>query len=472
MPPRMKSGGRLVVIGGDAAGMSAASRARRLRPDVEIVVLERGDIVSYGACSLPYYISGVVASRDDLIVHDAEFFRRERHIDVRTGTEAVKLHPRDRTVVCRTALGEESITYDALVLATGAAAVRPPLPGVDLPGIFTLRSVPDGDAIRDRLTALGAGESRSETGVDPVPGSIRAAIVGGGYIGLEMAEALAARGARVTIIELLPNVLSTYDNDMSDLVLRELLNRDIIVRTETRVEGFEEGGDGHVGCVLAGGQRLSTDIVLISVGVRPRVEFAAAAGIDLGRSGAIAVDPRQITSEPGVLAAGDCAESPHIVTGRSTWIPLGTTANKQGRIAGENAVGGDLRFSGVAGTNVTKIFGLEVAQTGLSIAAAESEGFAPGSVRISGTTRSHAYPGSGRITVKLIFDQETGRLLGGQMVGVEGVAKRIDTLATALAAQMDVRALAALDLSYAPPFAPVWDPILIAANQAVKKLAQ
>jgi len=481
MPPRMQSGGRLVVIGGDAAGMSAASRARRLRPDVEIVVLERGDIVSYGACSLPYYISGVVGSRDDLIVHDAEFFRRERHIDVRTGTEAAEIRPRDRTVVCRTAAGEESITYDALVLATGAKAIRPPLPGVDLPGIFTLRSVPDGDAIRDRLAALGADASPGDTAApsiesggiaEPVPGAIRAAVVGGGYIGLEMAEALVARGARVTVIELLPKVLSTYDPDMSDLVLRELLDRGVIVRTDTRVEGFEEGADGHVGCVLAGGQRLSTDIALISVGVRARAELATAAGIDLGRSGAIAVDPRQVTSEPGVLAAGDCAESPHIVTGRSTWIPLGTTANKQGRIAGENAVGGDIRFPGVAGTNVTKIFGLEVAQTGLSTAVAESEGFAPDAVRISGVTRSHAYPGSERITVKLVFDRGAGRLLGGQMVGVEGVAKRIDVLAAALAAQMDVRALAALDLSYAPPFAPVWDPILIAANQAVKKLSK
>lgn len=481
MPPRMRNGGRLVVVGGDAAGMSAASRARRLRPDVEIVVLERGDIVSYGACSLPYYISGVVDSRSDLIVYDPEFFRRERHIDVRTGATAVGLRPRERVVVCHTAFGEESLTYDALVLATGAAAVRPSLPGVDIPGIFTLRSIPDGDAIRDRLTALGAGTPRGETapsvtGADtdvtgqPVPGAVRATVVGGGYIGLEMAEALVARGARVTVIELLPNVLSTYDPDMNDLVLRELLNRDVIVRTDTRVEGFEEGSDGHVGCVLAGGQRLSTDIVLISVGVRPRVELASAAGIDLGRSGAIAVDPRQITSEPGVLAAGDCAESPHIVTGRSTWIPLGTTANKHGRNAGENAVGGDVRFAGVAGTNVTKIFGLDVAQTGLSTAVAEREGFEPDSVRISGTTRAHAYPGGGRITVKLIFDRDTGRLLGGQMVGVEGVAKRIDVLAAALAAQTDVRALASLDLSYAPPFAPVWDPILIAANQAVKKL--
>ncbi len=464
MPPRMKDGGRLVVIGGDAAGMSAASRARRLRPDVEIVVLERGGIVSYGACSLPYYIAGTIGSRDDLIVHDPEFFRRERRIDVRTATEAVELRPRDRTIVCRTPLGEESIVYDALVLATGARAVRPPFPGADLPGIFTLRSVPDGDAIRRWLEALGAA--------DAVPGAIRATIIGGGYIGLEMAEALVARGARVTVIELLPNVLSTYDPDVSDLVLRELLDMGVIVRTDTRVDGFEAGDDGHVGCVLAGGQRLSTDIALLSVGVRPRTELAAAAGIDLGRSGAIAVNARQVTSEPAVLAAGDCSEAPHMVTGRSTWIPLGTTANKQGRVAGENAVGGDVRFAGVAGTNVTKIFGLAVAQTGLSTAAARAAGFAPDAVRITATTRSHAYPGGGGITVKLVFDEGSGRLLGGQIVGAEGVAKRIDTLAAALAAGMSVSELAAIDMSYAPPFAPVWDPVLVAANQAVKKLAR
>jgi len=464
MPPRMRSGGRLVVIGGDAAGMSAASRARRLRPDVEIVVLERGDIVSYGACSLPYYIAGEVESRDDLIVHDADFFRRERHIDVRIRTEAVELRPRERTVVCRTELGEESLTYDALILATGASAVRPPLPGVDLPGVHTLRTVPDGDAIRDRLAELGADVAAH--------GAVRATIVGGGYIGLEMAEALVARNARVTIIELLPHVLATLDPDMSDLVVRELLDRQVIVRTETGVEAFEPGDDGSVGWVLADGQRLATDIALVAVGVRPNVDLAKKAGIDLGRTGAIAVDPRQITSEPMVLAAGDCAESPHIVSGRSTWVPLGTTANKQGRIAGENAVGGDIRFAGVAGTNVTKVFGLTVAQTGLSTAGAEGEGLAPDSVRITASTRSHAYPGGGRISVKLVFDPGTGRLLGGQLVGVEGVAKRIDTLATALAAKMDVRDLAGVDMSYAPPFAPVWDPLLIAANQAVKKLSR
>jgi NADPH-dependent 2,4-dienoyl-CoA reductase/sulfur reductase-like enzyme len=464
MPPRMRDGGRLVIIGGDAAGMSAASRARRLRPDVEIVVLERGDIVSYSACSLPYYISGTVGSREDLIVHDPEFFRRERHIDVRTRTEAVEVRPRERMVVCRTPLGEESLGYDALVIATGARAVRPPLPGVDLPGVFTLRSVPDGDAIRRRLEELGAGKAAH--------GAIRAAIIGGGYIGLEMAEALVARGARVTIIELLPNLLSTYDPDMSDLVLRELLDRDVIVRTDTRVEGFEPGDGAHVGCVRAGGQRLSTDIVLMSVGVRPRVELASAAGIGLGRSGAIAVNPRQVTSEPAILAAGDCCEAPHIVTGRSTWIPLGTTANKQGRVAGENAVGGDVKFTGVAGTSVTGIFGLAAAQTGLSTAAAEREGFAPDSVRIAGVTRAHAYPGGGRITVKLVFDTGSARLLGAQIVGVEGVAKRIDTVAAALTAGMSVMDLAAVDMSYAPPFSPVWDPILVAANQAVKKLAR
>ncbi len=481
MPPEMKRGGRLVVIGGDAAGMSAASRARRLRPDVEIVVLERGEIVSYGACSLPYYVAGLVPSRDDLIVHDPDFFRRERHIDVRTGADVVAVHPRERTVLCSTALGEESLTYDALVIATGAKPVRPRLPGVDLPGVFTLRSVPDGDAIRERLRSLGAPEPSVTGSIDgtledppatsPPHGTIRATVVGGGYIGLEMAEALVARGARVTVIELLPRVLSTYDPDMSDLVLRELLDRQVIVRTGTGVEAFEAGEDGSVGFVLAGGQRLATDIAVLAVGVRPRVELARDAGIELGRTGAIAVDPRQVTSEPAVLAAGDCAESPHIVTGRSAWIPLGTTANKQGRLAGENAVGGDARFGGVAGTNVTKIFGLEAAQTGLSTEAAENEGMEPDSVRITGATRSHAYPGGGRITVKLIFERGSGRLLGAQLVGAEGVAKRVDILAAALAAGMRVHDVAALDLSYAPPFAPVWDPVLIAANQAVKKHA-
>ncbi len=455
MPPVMREGGRLLVVGGDAAGMSAASRARRLRPDVEIIVLERGRIVSYGACSLPYYVSGVVDKRDDLIAYEADFFRRERHIDVRLESNALVLDPRARTVTYDHPGGTETIKFDALVIGTGARAAIPPLSGMELRGVFTLRTIPDGDAIRQFI------EDRNVR---------NASVLGGGYIGLEMAEALVERGIKVTILELLSSVLSNYDPDMSEIVSRELMDKGVIVRTETKVDGFEKGTGEAVGYVVAGGQRLPSEMVIVSAGVRPNTALAESGGLELGKSGAIRVDARQITSEPSILAAGDCSEAVHMVTGRPTWVPLGTTANRQGRIAGENAVGGSRRFAGVAGTNVTKIFGLEAAQTGLSTRAAEEAGLAVDSARIRSRSRSHAYPGGGPLTVKIVFEKETGRVLGAQIIGAEGAAKRIDTVATAIYGRMTVSDLAAIDMSYAPPFSPVWDPVLVAAGQAVKKL--
>lgn len=457
MPAAMKEGGRLVVVGGVAAGMSAASRARRLRPDVEIVVLEKGHDVSYGACATPYYISGVIDARERLIRYEAEFFRRERRIDVRLGAEALGLDPKRKRVRYRDG-GEEALEYDALVLATGATPVKPPLPGIDLPGVFLLRTLTDADAIKGAFDRGGVE---------------RVAIVGAGYIGLEMAEAFSTRGAAVTVLELLPSVLSTYDPDVSEIIERELLDRGVIVHKEVRVEGFEPASEtDRVGYVLAGGRRIPTDAVLVSVGVRPATALAESARIERGATGAIRVDARQVTSDPSVLAAGDCCEAVHVVTGKPAWIPLGTTANKQGRIAGENAVGGSVRFGGIAGTNTTKVFGLEVAQTGLSSSSAEDEGLRIASVKITGRSRAHTYPGSSSITVKLIFEEGTGRVLGAQMAGGEGVAKRIDTIAAAIHARMSVADLAGVDMSYAPPFAPVWDPVLIAANQAVKKVAR
>jgi len=457
MPAAMRKGGRLVVVGGVAAGLSAASRARRLRPDVEIVVLEKGHDVSYAACSLPYYIAGVVGPRKSLVVYEADFFRRERKIDLRLGAEATAIAPRARTVDCRYEDGsEETLAYDALVLATGARPIVPPLPGVEMPGVFPLRSLPDGDAIKE---FVDSGRGRS------------AIIVGAGYIGLEMAEALVARGLEVTLVEKLQNVLSTFDPDMSSIVERELHSKGVRVLTGAGVEAFEPGDDSpSVSYALVDGKRVATDMVILSVGVRPRVELAEGAGLELGARGAIKVDARQVTSEASILAAGDCCDSSFIVTGKRTWIPLGTTANRQGKVAGENAVGGSARFAGVAGTNISKVFDLQVAQTGLTETAAADEGLTAGSASITASSRAHSYPGARPIRVKVVFEKGTGRLLGAQMIGEEGVVKRIDVVAAALSSGMTVAELASVDMGYAPPFSPVWDPVLIAAGQALKKI--
>lgn len=456
MPPAMREGGRLVVVGGVAAGMSAASRARRLRPDIEIVVFERGGDVSYGSCLLPYFIAGLIENRDSLVRVTADSFRNERHIDVRLNTEVTSVDRVGRTVCFRGPEGDGEMSFDALVLATGAAAVKPPLPGIDMPGVATLRTLADGESLRADLESSAVKN---------------ATVVGAGYIGLEMAEALSSRGAAVTVIELLPTVLSTFDPNMSEFVERELHDRGVIVRKGVGVEGFEpRDGGSRLGYVVAGGQRLEADLALVSVGVRPAVGLASAAGLELGRTGAIKVDARQVTSEPSILAAGDCAEAQHIVTGRPVWIPLGTTANKQGKLAGENAVGGSARFGGVAGTNIAKVFGLEAAQTGLTEHAASEEGLTAAAVTIRSVTKAHAYPGAGEIRVKLVFEPDGGRLVGGQIIGKEGAGKRIDTVAAALHAKMTVADLAEVDMSYAPPFSPVWDPVAMAALQASKKV--
>jgi NADPH-dependent 2,4-dienoyl-CoA reductase/sulfur reductase-like enzyme len=453
----MRESGRLVVIGGVAAGMSAASRARRLRSDIEIVVLEKGEHVSYGACSLPYYLAGLV-SREELFVYDVDFFRRDRRIDVRLGAEATALDPKRRTVTYAEMGGGEPLTlsYDALVIATGARPVELSVPGAGIPGVFTLRTLKHADGIKRYID-----EARVE----------RAAVVGAGYIGLEMAEALVARGLTVTVMEALPSILSTFDPDMSDLVEDELREKGVALHKNVKVEGFEPSGEyGRLGYVLARGQRVVADIVVLAVGVRPASELARSAGIELGKTGAMKVDARQVTSEPSVLAAGDCCEATHVLTRQPVWMPLGTTANKQGKIAGENAVGGSAQFGGVAGTTVAKIFDLQAARTGLSSEEAAGAGYRTDSVRIAAGSRSHAYPGGSRLSVKLIFDGRSGRLLGAQMIGREGAAKRIDTVAAAIHAGMTIRDLAQVDMSYAPPFAPVWDPLLVAATQALKKM--
>ncbi len=443
-------GQRLIVVGGSAAGMSAAAKARRTNENLEIVVYEKSRFVSYGSCGFPYFLKGEIPRIEDLIVRTPqEFFKQGIHAKIRH--QVLFIDPQERTMQVRNLETGEEFTehWDKLILTTGGIAARPPIRGLALAGIFTLRTPEDALAVHAWLQ-----QADVKWGV----------IVGGGYIGLEMAEALAARGLHVTLVEMLPQVMPGMDPEMAAHVLEELRRNQVDVRLEHPVEAFE--GDGRVRAVMAGGERFPADVVILSVGVKPEVALARAAGIALGPTGAVAVDDHQRTNLPEVWAAGDVAEALHLVTGKPAYIPLGTTANKQGRVAGANAAGGDAIFPGVVGTAVVKVFDLEVAHTGLSERSARAEGYDVETVTISAPARAHYMPYHPPIHLKLVFERGSQRLLGAQMVGQEGVAKRIDVLAAALSARWTTYDLAGLDLSYAPPFAPVWDPILVAANVA------
>lgn len=443
-------GERLVVIGGVAAGMSAAAKARRTNKDLDIVVYEKSGFVSYGSCGFPYFIKGDIPRIEDVIVRTPEQFAKQG-IRALVHHEVIAIDTEAHTVRVRNLDTGEEFTdhWDKLILTTGGTAARPPIPGLELQGIFTLRTPEDAIAVRRWID-----EAQPRRGV----------VVGGGYIGLEMAEALAAHGIQVTLLEMLPQVMPNMDADMAAHVQEELERQGVNLQLEHPVEAFE--GNGRVREVLAGGERFPADIVIFSVGVKPNVTLAKQAGIVLGPTGAVAVDDHMRTNVPNVWAAGDVAEVHHLVTGKPAYIPLGTTANKQGRVAGTNAAGGDAAFGGVVGTAVVKVFDLHAARTGLSEREAREEGFDVAIVTIKSSSKAHYMPHPSPIHVKLVFEKGSHRLLGGQIVGREGVAKRIDIIATALHAGWTTYDLAKLDLAYAPPFSPVWDPILVAANVA------
>jgi NADPH-dependent 2,4-dienoyl-CoA reductase/sulfur reductase-like enzyme len=384
------------------------------------------------------------------------FFKEKRDIDVYLHHEVLKIFPAKRSVLVKDLEKDKEfeVGYDKLVIATGARAVKPNIKGIDLNGIFTIRFLEDGIAIKNFIR-----ESSPK----------KALIIGAGYIGMEMAEALVSLGIDVTIVEVMPNILGSMDDEINEVVEAELQKNGVKLLKSTSVIEFV--GDGFVRkAILNNGSSLDVDLVIVGAGIKPNSEIARDAGIEIGRSGAIAVNQRMETNIPGVFAAGGCAEAFHLVLGRPVYIPLGTTANKQGKVAGENAVGGNAIFKGIVGTAVFKVFELEVARTGISEKQAKEEGIDYVSTVIEHSSRAHYYPGGSKIRVKLIAERKTGRLLGAEMVGRDGVAKRIDVFATALHARMSIGEIAGLDLSYAPPFAPVWDPILIAANDIEKKL--
>jgi NADPH-dependent 2,4-dienoyl-CoA reductase/sulfur reductase-like enzyme len=449
---------RVVVIGCDATGASAASTVKRaLGDDAHVLVLERQQWTSYSACGIPYWVAGEVDGPDTLIARTPEQHRRNG-LDLRTGVEVTSIDLAAQTVTARylTSGSQHTHPYDHLVIATGAKPIRPPLEGIALPGVHGIQTMDDGMATLDSLDE----------------GAKRAVVVGAGYIGIEMAEAMLSRGLEVRVLDKAPQPMSTLDPDMGRLIADQMGQMGIPYHGGEPVASLEEGADGRVALVRTATEAYPADVVVLGLGVRPNARLAREAGLPLGEHGGILTDDRmQVQGHENVWAGGDCVEVLDRTSQQHRHVPLGTHANKHGRIIGTNLGGGDLRFPGVVGTAVSKILHLEISRVGLRTAEAAELGFDPVSAVIEASTRAHYFPGSGDIHVKVIADRGTGRLLGCQIVGLaEGAGKRIDAAAVAMWHELTVEEVTNLDLAYAPPFSPVWDPVQIAARRVAGML--
>ncbi len=452
---------KVIVIGGVAAGPKTAARIARLDPEAQVTLLEKGKFISYAGCGLPYYVSGVVKEEKALmstpigVVRDAGFFQKVKNVKVLTETEAVEIDRAGKRVRARHN-GESSdswLEYDKLVLATGAEPIVPPVPNARLENIFTLHNVPDAERIKALMTQTKGR---------------KVVVVGGGLIGVEAVEALYKYDCQVTLVEMMPHILRLLDWEMGRLVEQHMELYGVKVLTNTKVTAFE--GNGRVSAVATDHGRLPADVVVLGIGVRPNVKLARAAGLTIGPTGAIKVDGAMRTTDPAIYAAGDCAESIDLVTGEPCYVPLGSTANKQGRVAAINICGGQDSFPGVLGSTICKVFDFCVARTGLSEAAARQHGFNPTTVLVPDADRPHYMPNAKSVIIKLVVDSHTRKLLGAQAVGPGAGDKRMDVTAMALTAGMTVDQLSKADLCYAPPYAPALDNIITAANVARNKL--
>lgn len=448
---------RIVVIGGVACGPKAAARARRLDPTADITIIERGDLLSYAGCGMPYYIQGGIESTDELMstpagaVRDAAFFKNVKAIHCMSRTLAERIDRKRKVVeVVSVESGEKSaIPYDKLVLATGADAFVPPFSGADLKNVFRLNHPYDAEGIRNAVT----------------DGCKNAVIVGAGLIGMEVAEALATRGLKVSIVEMMDTVVPAFlDEDLAYHLQSHLCSKDVSVHTGTRVESLEGDDTGKVTAVITDKCRLDADLVLMAIGVRPNVKLARDAGLEIGETGAIKVDEHLQTSDPDIYAGGDCVENINRLTGKPCYVPLGSTANKHGRVIGDNVSGGDSAFPGVLGTVIFKAFDFNVGRVGLSEKDCVRLGIPHLIALTPGPDRAHYYPTAKPMVLKLISNAENGRLLGVQAVGTGDVAKRIDVAATALSYGAATRDLAELDLAYAPPYSSAVDLLAHASN--------
>jgi NADPH-dependent 2,4-dienoyl-CoA reductase/sulfur reductase-like enzyme/rhodanese-related sulfurtransferase len=444
---------RLVIVGGVAGGATAAARARRLSESAEITLVERGPYVSYANCGLPYFISRDIEKRSTLLLQTPEGFDARYRVHVRVNSTVKTLDRAARRVLVEGPEGEAWLEYDRLILAQGGSPIMPPLPGSDARHVFKLWTVPDMDRLHGYLE-----EHRPRTAV----------VVGGGFIGLEMAEAFHKRGVATTVVELAPTVMSVMDPELGHTVQRELESHGVRVLAGVGVVAVH-GAERMV--ELTDGRRVEADLVLFSVGVRPELTLAREAGLAIGPSGGLLVDEHLRTSDPAIYAAGDMVEVEHKVSGRRVRVPLAGPANRQGRLAASNALGHAARYGGALGTSVVKIFEATAAMTGLSETAARAAGFDVGVAVIHKDHHASYYPGGQELALKLVYDRKSARLLGGQAFGHAGVEKRIDVLATALHGKMTVHDLAELDLSYAPPYSSANDPVNLVAFVAENDLS-
>jgi NADPH-dependent 2,4-dienoyl-CoA reductase/sulfur reductase-like enzyme/rhodanese-related sulfurtransferase len=442
---------KLVIVGGVAAGASAAAKARRCSEEAEIIMFEKGNDISYATCGLPYYISRIISNRRRLLVTRAEFFRKRFNVDVRTNQEVVKIDrdARKISVVDHKAGREYKETYDRLVLATGAEPVMPPIPGIDKDFVFTMKTLDDTDRIYD---FINTGHPRS------------AVIIGGGLIGMEMAENFAHLGMNVTVVEFMPQILTFLDREMAEIVTSHARRKGVDFHLSEKVVRLdEENGQGYV--VTDQGRKLTADIVITAVGIRPGTLLAQDAGLKIGTTGGVWVDTTMQTSDSHIWAAGDCVESVNLVTGKPALVPRGSAANKQGRAAGANAMGRNITVKGFTSTVIVKVFDFAVGKTGLSEQEALAAGYRPVVTYVVADHHAGYYPGAKDIWIKTVADQQSGRLLGAQAIGEEGVDKRIDVMATAIYNRMAAEDLIHLDLAYAPPYSSARDPIIVAGAQ-------
>ena len=444
---------KILIIGGVAGGATAAARARRVSESAEITVIEREPYVSFASCGLPYYISGDIAKRSRLLLQTPEGFDSRYGIKVLVETEALEVDRKGKRVRIRGPQGEAWLPYDVLILSQGGTPVVPPIPGVDSPNVFRLWKVADMDQIHRFV-----GEQKPASAV----------IAGGGFVGIEMAEAFATRGISTTVVELLPQVMSSMDPEFGGMVARRLEAHGVTVRTGIGLKAIHS--TSHE-VELTDGARVPAEIVLVSVGVRPELRLARAAGLEVGTSGGLVVDEGMHTSDPSILAVGDMVEVVHKVSGRRTRVPLAGPANRQGRIAASNALGMSMAYRGALGSSVVKVFEATAASTGLTETAARAAGFDTGAAVMVKDHHAGYFPGAKELILKLVYDRSNARLLGAQAFGEEGVEKRIDALAVALHGKMTLQDLAEIDFAYSPPYSSANDPINLAAFVGLNDLS-